>query len=746
MVLMRVNTVPTHRRILAAVVLTACVLLGRMPCQYAAGGDSAEKTAEGKISERQLGKTIRIQLPITGGTFDRVRQFVRRAVEKACGESARLVLIFEFNVPEGQDEFGRGSQFGAAYDLADFLSSEELVGVRTVAYLPQSIQGHAVLVVLGCDEIIMAGDARLGPAGVDERVITQSRLGSYREIARRRKTVPAEVALWLLDPTQDVLAVETEVSREYVTAEGLAELEKHHTIKSQQKMFDHVNPERSVAAQRGALTGEEARRMGFAAYLADNRREVAEALELPSEAMDEDISLIDDWRAVRIDLKGPISAKMIDRAQRLIDEEIRLRDVNFVCLWIDSPGGSPTDSIVLSGFLADLDPNSIRTVAYVPVQARSDAALIALACQQLVVHPRAELGGSGAYALSEEDVLYTVEAIRDKDGPWRSQSWSLVAAMINPNLEVFRCTRLGKVGYFCDEELAELDAVKPNWHRAMQVTRPGRPLLVDGDRAVEYGLADRTVESFAQFKQYYGLQNDPALLEPGWADFLVDALASPGVAAVLLTIAFIALYAEISSPGIGIGGFAATVCFLLFFWSHYLDGTAGWLEILLFVTGVSCLLLELFVLPGFGIFGLGGGFLVLLSLILASQTFILPQNEYQFGRLQRSLLTIAGAGAGIIAVGWFLRKWLPRAPILNRILLPPPAGEEAENIRRHEALVNLDDLVGAHGAATTQLTPCGKARFRDMLVDVITDGDIIDRGATVEVVEVHGNRVIVKKA
>ena len=40
--------------------------------------------------------------------------------------------------------------------------------------MPQSIQGHAVLVVLACDEIVMAGEARLGPAGVDEKVITEA--------------------------------------------------------------------------------------------------------------------------------------------------------------------------------------------------------------------------------------------------------------------------------------------------------------------------------------------------------------------------------------------------------------------------------------------------------------------------------------------------------------------------------------------------------------------------------------------
>lgn len=689
----------------------------------------------------RLGMSIRIALPITGKTVGRVERFVDRALERAETAGARPVLIFKFEVPPEQAEFVRQSEFTAALRLARLLSGERLAVARTVAYVPESIPGHAVLVVLACDEIMMPGDARIGPVGVTPETIGPTERSAYKEIAQRRKTVPAEVALWLLDPAREVLVVEAQLGREYVTPKALEELRKRQTIKSSEPLGELVD------GPPGQFSGEEARRLGFVSYLADSHQDVAKALKLPPEAVEEDPSLIDRWRAVRVDLKGPISAETVKQAQRLIEDEIRLREVNFVCLWIDSPGGSPADSIALAGFLGSLDPGQVRTVAYIPSQARSDAALVALACDQVLIRPDAELGGSGAYELSEEDVKYAKQSINDPDGPWKTRSWSLVAAMIDPKLEVFRCTRPGEVGYFCDEELKELAQQQPGapkWHKGQQITRPGKPLLVDGRRAQQYGLANRTVDNFAELKEHYVLQDDPTLLEPGWADFLIEALASPGVAAFLLMIAFVALYAELNAPGIGLGGFLATVCFLLFFWSHYLGGTAGWLEVTLFLAGVACLLLEVFVLPGFGVFGLGGGCLVLVSLILASQTFVLPRNEYQFGQLRRSLLTVAGAGVGIAAAAVFLRRWLPSAPIFNRMFLRPPAGEEAEQISRRESLVDLDGFVGARGTTTTQLTPSGKARFGDMLLDVITDGDLVPRGAEIEVVEVHGNRVIVK--
>jgi hypothetical protein len=97
-----------------------------------------------------------------------------------------------------------------------------------------------------------------------------------------------------------------------------------------------------------------------------------------------------------------------------------------------------------------------------------------------------------------------------------------------------RCTRLDEVEYFSPEELEEYQRKHPDakpWKKGEPVTRLGEPFLAVGARAVEYRLAARTVEDFAQFKQYYGLEHDPRLMEPGWADSLIEALASPGASA-----------------------------------------------------------------------------------------------------------------------------------------------------------------------------------------------------------------------
>ena len=712
----------------------AAVALGVLLCRASVSAAAADDPQAGG----RLGMSIRIDLPITDRTVRRVQHFVDQALEKARREQKRPVLIFEFWVAKDQEKFAGRTEFSDALKLARLLSSEQLASEQTVAYVPVSLPGHAVLVAMACEDIMMPGEALLGPVGVAPEASGKTERSAYAEIAGRRRTMPTEVALWMLDPSREVLVVQTEAGRQCLTPQQLDELRKtERTILSQQPLREWIE------GQPGQLTGDEAWRLNVVSYKPAKREEVARLLELPPEAVNEDPSLVQQWRAIQVSLKGRIQPGMVTQTIRLIKDQIRLGDKNFVCLWIDSPGGSLTDSIRLADFLAtDLDPSKIRSVAYVPKEARADAALIALACDQVVMHPQAELGGPSDYSLSAEDVRYVRDMIRDENGPWKSRPWPLVAAMIDPDLAVFPCRRAGQVGgevrYLTKEQTRQLDADK--WTIGEEITRPGEPLSVDAQQAIEYRLANLTAENLQEFREHYGLE-DLTVLEPGWADRLIELLKKPGVDAFLLMIAFVALYFELHTPGLGVGGFVATVCFAVFFWIKFEGETATVLEVILFLAGVACLLLEIFVLPGFGIFGLGGGGLVLASLILASQTYVLPQN---IGELQRSVLPVVAAMLGVVAAAVFLQRWLPRAPILREMVLEPPAGEEAQEISRRESLVDLEGFVGTRGTTATQLTPSGKARFGEMLLDVITDGEVVERGRQIEVVEVRGNRVVVR--
>ena len=591
-----------------------------------------------------VGRLIRVPLPITGSVDSQVKRSVERALVELPKKDGRPILVFEFAPAPGT--FGEGSDFGRALNLADFLSSRAVSSAKTVAFIPRTIKGHAVLVAMACEEIVMAPDAEIGDAGIDlepEEAIGPTVRSGYYQIAERRKTIPAPVAVGMLDRDVEVLEVETEVSTEFVLRSELADLKSKHAVQVEKVIIP--------AGQMGVFTGRTARELGFVKYLAADRTALSKALALPSVALEDDPTLDGAWRAVRVPVKGAMNANTAQRVKKMIQTQVEEGSANFVCLWIDSPGGSLIDSMNLANYLAGLDSSRVRTVAYIPNEAYGDAALVAAACDQVVMQHDATFGGSGAEDLSPQELADVQSTVRESLAPKKARSWSLIVALVDPNLKVYRYTHrtTGLVEYFSPQE-AQDQADADQWVQGDAIRAVGEPLKLTATRAEELGLVRHTVDDFGQFRRLYNLEEDVSLAEPGWADALIDALAMPGVALLLLFIGIAALYAELHSPGIGVGAFVAGISFLLFFWSKYLDGTAGWLEVLLFMAGLVCILLEIFVLPGTAIFGLGGGLLIISSLILASQTFVLPHNEYQFQQLRDTLLGLSGVAVGVVLV------------------------------------------------------------------------------------------------
>ena len=265
-----------------------------------------------------------------------------------------------------------------------------------------------------------------------------------------------------------------------------------------------------------------------------------------------------------------------------------------------------------------------------------------------------------------------------------------------------------------------------------------------GEKALELELAWRNVESFDQLQETFDLDLEPVVLEPNWALELVEALASPEFSFVLLMIGFAGIYIELRTPGLGVGGFVATVALVLFFWSQYLNGTAGWLEVLLFLLGLIFIMMEIFVLPGFGIFGLGGGALVIASLVLASVTFVAPHSSADMRELVGSLGSVIMSLAAVIVIAVISNYFLPQVPIFRRMVLSPPPPEERAFMEKQESVVDYSHLIGSQGVATTHLRPAGKAEIDHQLLDVIAEGEPLDAGTALVVVDARGNRVVVR--
>jgi membrane-bound serine protease (ClpP class) len=189
------------------------------------------------------------------------------------------------------------------------------------------------------------------------------------------------------------------------------------------------------------------------------------------------------------------------------------------------------------------------------------------------------------------------------------------------------------------------------------------------------------------------------------------------------------------------------LCFSLFFWSRFLGGTAGVLELILFLLGFGLLALELLVIPGFGVCGLSGIVLVVASLIMASQTFAGLTAGQTLDRAARGFMPIAGALVTVIAAGFVLSRFLPALPWLNRMILTPP-GYIPEGPRLRPDLLSAETggpvRIGARCQTVSPLRPAGKVQVGDLLLDVVSEGGWVDAGQAVQVVQVEGNRVVVR--
>ena len=150
-----------------------------------------------------------------------------------------------------------------------------------------------------------------------------------------------------------------------------------------------------------------------------------------------------------------------------------------------------------------------------------------------------------------------------------------------------------------------------------------------------------------ELKGLYGLRGKLIRVDgPSWVDSLVTILTDPYVSWLLLFVGVFMLVIELKLPGIGLPAIISALAFLLFFWSHYLSGTADQLEIILFLVGLVCLALEIFVFPGFGIFGMSGILLMLCSIVMASHTFVWPTHDYEYREMGYTLLQLMLALGG----------------------------------------------------------------------------------------------------
>jgi len=271
-------------------------------------------------------------------------------------------------------------------------------------------------------------------------------------------------------------------------------------------------------------------------------------------------------------------------------------------------------------------------------------------------------------------------------------------------------------------------------------------LTVTTREALALGIADGSAPDLDALLEAIGAGGATVVeVENSWADQVAIALTSPVVAGLLMSLGLLGLWVEIKTPGFGAGGAIAIFCFGAFFFGHGVAWLAGWEEIILLGVGLFLMVLEIFVIPGFGIAGIAGLICIISALLMAMVGLPLGAS-FEVGSLNDAAWRIVASLTLAIVAAIALAKVLPSRAMPGWLVLRDTideksgvaAGDDADNGPRMPP-------VFAEGVAMTDLRPSGRARFGGEPVDVVSRDEYIQRGQRVRIVEVAGVRVLVER-
>ena len=408
----------------------------------------------------------------------------------------------------------------------------------------------------------------------------------------------------------------------------------------------------------------------------------------------------------RIEVSGTIEGGLAPYTSRALREAVAA-NASAVFLDINTPGGRVDAAEMMADAIRE---TAIPVYAFVNPRAYSAGALISLATDGIYMTPGAVLG-----------------AATPVDGQGVKMAEKYVSAM----RAEFRA-------------LAEQQGLDPRIAEAMVddslgvpgLLEPGKLLTLSTAEALRVGYAKGEVANQAELLTAVGLSGAEVIsVGVNWAESLVRFLTNPLVAPLLLTLGMLGLIFEIKTGAFGIGGVLSLLSLGLFFGSHHLVGLAGWEEVILLLCGLIAIAVEIFVLPGFGVAGILGIILLVLSVVLA-----MIGSVPSFHDVLQSLAVLGTALVLTLAVFIAWLRHLPNSARFRRMILADGLDSSAGYI---SARVR-SDLVGKEARAVTDLRPAGTVVVDDERIDVVTEGDYIKSGSTVRIIRAEGHRHVVR--
>ncbi len=362
----------------------------------------------------------------------------------------------------------------------------------------------------------------------------------------------------------------------------------------------------------------------------------------------------------------------------------------------------------------------VPTVVFVNDNAASAGALISIACDSIFMAPGASIGA--ATVVSGEDGTQ----MPDK---YQSYMRSTMRSTAETN---------GRDPIIA-EAMVDDRIVIPG------IIDSGYTLTFTSSEAMKYGYCEGISKNRDEVIAQLGITDfEIEEYQPGNMESIIGFLMSPLISSLLLMGIIGGIYMEMQAPGIGFPLGVAVLCAVLYFAPLYLDGLAAYWEILVFMVGVVLIIVELFVIPGFGIFGITGIVLIVGSLILSLLANI---DGFDFTFADGAQLTRAVLQVTVILtvsiIGFLVfHERIANSPAFKKLTLQDTLGGDDYTAK----LTELDGLAGQHGIAQTDLKPTGKIALGNDYHEASTDGEWIEKGTEIIVLRSRGNYLQVRKA
>lgn len=413
-----------------------------------------------------------------------------------------------------------------------------------------------------------------------------------------------------------------------------------------------------------------------------------------------------------LDIKSEIDPRMT-RYVELALKEAEETNADLVLIEMDTYGGILTDAKeIVDKIMGFKKPVWV----FINSDAASAGALISIACDSIYMAPGASIGAA------------TVVDGSGQKAPDKYQSYmrSIMRSTAETN------GRDPRIAEGMVDEQMEIDSIKA----------AGRIITLSTTEALRYGYCEAKVASIEEILKRNNISDYKLTrFELGSAEKIISFVLNPFISGLLILIIIAGIYFEMQSPGLGFAGLAALVALILYLVPYYLNGLAEYWEIIAFFIGIVLIAFEIFVIPGFGIAGVSGIILTVGSLVL-----IMLNNDsfdFEFVKMNDILVSLAAVTGGMLGGGvllFVLGANLDKTRFYKKVALT----DTQDSGKGYTSNPVEIPLVGKAGLAQTVLRPSGKVIIDGKIYDAYTQGDFIDKGQRIEVINDRGSTLKVK--